>query len=79
MGRYSSWEATDDDCKSEEGFPWGVSSQIQYYSLMTAGDSLYLDIRRKDLDVVQNVKCLGVQVDNSHDWKEQIKVLSSKV
>ena len=79
MGRYSLWEAIDEDCISEEGFPWEVSSQIQYYSLMTAGDSLCLNIRRKDLDVVQNVKCLGVQVDSSLDWKEQIKVLSSKV
>ena len=29
--------------------------------------------------MVQKVKYLGVQVDNSFDWKEQIKVISSKV
>ena len=28
---------------------------------------------------MQKVKYLGVQVDNSLDWKEQIKVISSKV
>ena len=29
--------------------------------------------------MVQKVKYLGVQVDNSLDWKEQIKIISSKV
>ena len=29
--------------------------------------------------MVQEVKYLGVQVDNSIDWKEQIKAISSKV
>ena len=29
--------------------------------------------------MVQKVKYLGVQVDNSLDWKEQIKLISSKV
>ena len=29
--------------------------------------------------MVQKVKYLGVQVDNSLDWKEQIKAISSKV
>ena len=29
--------------------------------------------------MVQNGKYLGVQVDNSLDWKEQIKLISSKV
>ena len=29
--------------------------------------------------MVQKVKYLGVQVDKSLDWKEQIKVISSKV
>ena len=28
---------------------------------------------------MQNVKYLGVQVDNSLDWKGQIKAISSKV
>ena len=30
-------------------------------------------------DVVQKMKYLGVQVDNSLDWKEQVKVISSEV
>ena len=29
--------------------------------------------------MVQKVKCLGVQVDISLHWKEQIKVISTKV
>ena len=31
----------------------------------TAGDNLYLNITGKDLNVMQKVKYLGVQVDNS--------------
>ena len=48
----------------------------KHQKLRTAGDNLCLNIRGKDLDVMQKVKCLG---DNSVDWKEQIKVISSKV
>ena len=51
----------------------------KHQTLRTAEDNLCLNIRGKKLDVVQKVKYLGVQVDNSLDWKEQIKVISSKV
>ena len=51
----------------------------KHQKLGTARDNLCLNIKGKDLDVVQKVKHLGVQVDNSLDWKEQIKVISSKV
>ena len=48
-------------------------------NLRWQGGNLCLNIRGNDLDVVQNVKYLGVQVDGSLDWKDQIKATSSKV
>ena len=56
-----------------------ICRKREHQTIRTAGDNLYLTIRGRDLDVVQKVKYLGVQVDNSLDWKEQIKVISSKV
>ena len=56
-----------------------ICMKPKHQKLRTAGDNFCSDIRGKDLDVVQKVKCLGVQVNNSFDWKEQIKVISSKV
>ena len=56
-----------------------ICMKLKHQKLRTAGDNLCLNIRRKDLDVVQKVKFFRVQVDNSLDWKEQIKVISSKV
>ena len=38
-----------------------------------------LKIRDNELDVVQKTKYLGVQIDCSLDWKEQIKAVSTKV
>ena len=38
-----------------------------------------LNIRESELEVVQKTKYLGVQIDHSLDWKEQIKAVSAKV
>ena len=38
-----------------------------------------LKIRDNELEVVQKTKYLGVQIDCSLDWKEQIKAVSTKV
>ena len=51
----------------------------KFKKLKTARGNLCLNIRRNDVDVMQKVKYLGVQVDISLNWKEQIKVISSKV
>ena len=45
---------------------------------MQEGRNLCLSMGRKDIDIVQEVKYLGLQID-SLDWKEQIKAISSKV
>ena len=40
---------------------------------------LDLNLRENELEVVQKTKYLGVQIDCSLDWKEQIKAVSAKV
>ena len=50
-----------------------------HQKLKTAGVNLGLNVRGKELDVVEEVRYLAVQIDNSPDWKEQIKAISSKV
>ena len=45
-------------------------------------ESLKLKIWNDELDDVQkeqNTKNLGIQIDNSSDWMEKIKIVSSKV
>ena len=55
-----------------------IYTKPKHQTLRTAGDNLCLNVREKELDVEQKVKYLGVEVDNSLDWKEQIKVISAK-
>ena len=47
--------------------------------LKSTNQNLELNIHDNELDVVQKTKYLGVQIDFSLDWKEQIKVVSAKV
>ena len=47
--------------------------------LKSTSENLDLNIRDNELDVVQKTKYLGVQIDFSLDWKEQIKAVSAKV
>ena len=47
--------------------------------LKSTDQNLELSIRGKELDIVQKTKYLGVQIDCSLDWKEQIKAVSAKV
>ena len=47
--------------------------------LKSTYQNLELSIRGKELDIVQKTKYLGVQIDCSLDWKEQIKAVSAKV
>ena len=56
-----------------------ICTKPRLQNLRSVGDNICLNIRGKDLDVVQKMKYLGVQVDNSLEWKEQIKVTSPKV
>ena len=47
--------------------------------LKSTDQNLELSICGKELDIVQKTKCLGVQIDCSLNWKEQIKAVSAKV
>ena len=47
--------------------------------LKSQNESMVLKIRDNELEEVQNTKYLGVQIDSSLDWKEQIKAVSTKV
>ena len=47
--------------------------------LKSSNQNLELNIRSNELDVVQKTKYLGVQIDCSLDWKEQIKAVTAKV
>ena len=56
-----------------------IATKPKHRALNSATEKLHLKIRGSDLDVVNKTKYLGVQVDNSLDWKEHIKTVSTKV
>ena len=56
-----------------------ISTKRKRNVLKSANHNLELNIRSNELDVVQKTKYLGVQIDCSLDWKEQIKAVSAKV
>ena len=56
-----------------------ISSKQKHNSLKSQGKALELKIHNNELDVVQKAKYLGVQINCSLDWKEQIKAISTEV
>ena len=56
-----------------------ISTKQKHDSLKSRSEALELKIRDNELEVVQKTKYLGVQIDCSLDWKEQIKAVSTKV
>ena len=56
-----------------------ISTKQKHSILKGQNDVLDLHIHNNKLDVVQKTKYLGVQIDSSLDWKEQIKAVSTKV
>ena len=55
-----------------------VCTKPKHQKLYTAGVNLCLNISGNELEVVKKVKYLGVHIDDSLDWKEFIKAISSK-
>ena len=51
-----------------------ICKKPKHQKLKIAGGALCLNIRGNILDVVQKVKFIGLQVDNTLDWKDQITV-----
>ena len=56
-----------------------ISSKQKHSSLKGQNKHLKLKIRDNELDVVKKTKYLGLQIDCSLNWKEQIKTVSAKV
>ena len=56
-----------------------VSTKQRRNIPLSQNKELELKIRENRLQVVQNTKYLGVEIDPSLDWKEQIKFISTKV
>ena len=56
-----------------------ISTKPKHKSLKNQDESLKLKIQNNELDIVQKTKYLGIQIDNTLDWKEHTKTISSKV
>ena len=56
-----------------------VSTKQKHNILKSRNEDLDLKIRNNELEIIQKTKYLGVQIDNSLNWKEHIKTVSTKV
>ena len=56
-----------------------ISTKPKVKALKCKNESLRLKIHVDVLEVVQKTKHLGLQMDNTLDWREHIKVTSSNV
>ena len=56
-----------------------ISTKPKLKALKSKNKSLRFKIHVNELEVVQKTKYLGIQIENSFDWKEHIKVTPSKV
>ena len=56
-----------------------VSTKPRHNILKSQNKELELKIRENRLEVFQKTEYLGVEIDSSLDWKEQIKAISTKV
>ena len=56
-----------------------VSTKRKHMTLKSQNKDLELKIRENELQVVQKTNYIGIQIDCSLDWKEQIKAVSTKV
>ena len=56
-----------------------ISTKQKHRILKSQNEDLKLNIRDNELEVVNKTKYLGLQIDCSLDWKEQIKAVFAKV
>ena len=56
-----------------------VATKQKHNILNSRNDDMDLKIRDTDLEIIQKTKYLGVQIDNSLNWKEHIKTVSTEV
>ena len=56
-----------------------VATKQKHNILKGRNEDLDLKIRDNELEIIQKTKYLGVLIDNSLNWKEHTKTVSSKV
>ena len=56
-----------------------VSTKAKRKTLNKSNQDLQVNINETELEVVSKIKLLGVLLDNSLDWKEQVQAVSLKV
>ena len=56
-----------------------VSIKQKHNILKSRNEDVDFKIRDNELKIIQKTKYLGVQIDNSLNWKEHIKTVSTKV
>ena len=56
-----------------------VSTKAKRKTLINSNQNLQVNINGTELEVVSKIKLLGVLLDNSLDWKEQVQAVSLKV
>ena len=55
-----------------------IYTKQKYNALQNENHDLRVKIKGTELDTVMNARYLGVNIDSSLDWKDHIKVMSSK-
>ena len=56
-----------------------ISIKQKYKALLDQVHNLRVEIKGTKLDTVTSARYVGVNIDSSLDWKEHIKIISSKV
>ena len=56
-----------------------VSTKVERKALDKSSQHLQVKINGTELEVVSKIKYLGVLLDNSLDWKDQVQAVSLKV
>ena len=55
-----------------------IATKPKHRAFNNAAERFHLTIRGNELDIVNKTKYLGIHADNSLDWKEHIKAVSTK-
>ena len=56
-----------------------IATKQKHKMFKCQNEELNLEIHKKELEIVQTTKYLGLQIDSSLDWKKQINAVSTKV
>ena len=56
-----------------------ISTKQKYKALQDHNQDLRVKIKGTELETVLNTKYLGINIDSTLDWKDQIKVMSCKL